>query len=433
MADNVTMPLTGSGDATALIAADEIAGAKHQRVKLTLGADGVNDGDVSSANPVPVTAASLPLPAGAATSAKQDTAQTSLSSIDTKTPALGQALAAASVPVVLTASQLSTLTPVAGGATLAEQQTQTASLSVMDDWDETDRAKVNIIAGQAGVQGGAGAVSANTQRMVLATDQTVIPVSDNGGSLTVDAPVGTPVFVRLSDGSSAIATLPVSLASVPSHAVTNAGTFAVQDSEKVADNAGFTDGTTKVQPAGYIYDEVAGTALSENDAAAARINVNRAQVAAIEDGATRGRYATITASNALKTDGSAVTQPVSAASLPLPAGAATSALQTQPGVDIGDVTVNNAAGASSVNIQDGGNSITVDGSVTANPTDYLIRLDEASATITYVGKASPGTATSAASWSIKRLDSASGLIVLWGAGTPAFNQIWDNRAGLAYS
>lgn len=50
----------------------------------------------------------------------------------------------------------------------------------------------------------------------------------------------------------------------------------------------------------------------------------------------------------------------------LPTGAATSALQTQPGVDIGDVTVNNAAGASAVNIQDGGNSITVDGTVTAS-------------------------------------------------------------------
>lgn len=32
----------------------------------------------------------------------------------------------------------------------------------------------------------------------------------------------------------------------------------------------------------------------------------------------------------------------------------------QPGVDIGDVTINNAAGAAAVNIQDGGNSITVD-------------------------------------------------------------------------
>ena len=53
--------------------------------------------------------------------------------------------------------------------------------------------------------------------------------------------------------------------------------------------------------------------------------------------------------------------PVSAASLPLPTGAATSALQTQPGVDIGDVTINNGSGAAAVNIQDGGNSLTVDG------------------------------------------------------------------------
>jgi len=51
------------------------------------------------------------LPTGAATSANQTTANGSLSSIDTKTPALGQALAAASTPVVLTAAQITTLTP----------------------------------------------------------------------------------------------------------------------------------------------------------------------------------------------------------------------------------------------------------------------------------------------------------------------------------
>lgn len=44
---------------------------------------------------------------------------------------------------------------------------------------------------------------------------------------------------------------------------------------------------------------------------------------------------------------------------------ATAALQTQPGVDIGDVTINNASGASAVNIQDGGNSLTVDGTIAA--------------------------------------------------------------------
>jgi len=56
---------------------------------------------------------------------------------------------------------------------------------------------------------------------------------------------------------------------------------------------------------------------------------------------------------------------VAVSSSALPTGAATAALQTQPGVDIGDVTVNNASGASAVNIQDGGNSITVDGTVSA--------------------------------------------------------------------
>lgn len=40
-------------------------------------------------------------------------------------------------------------------------------------------------------------------------------------------------------------------------------------------------------------------------------------------------------------------------------------LGANSGVDIGDVTVNNAAGAGAVNIQDGGNSITVDGTVAA--------------------------------------------------------------------
>jgi hypothetical protein len=41
-----------------------------------------------------------------------------------------------------------------------------------------------------------------------------------------------------------------------------------------------------------------------------------------------------------------------------------STLGANSGVDIGDVTINNAAGAAAVNIQDGGNSITVDGPLT---------------------------------------------------------------------
>ena len=64
------------------------------------------------------------------------------------------------------------------------------------------------------------------------------------------------------------------------------------------------------------------------------------------------------------------TQPVSLASVPSHAvtNAGTFAVQStnqaNSGVDIGDVTINNASGGSAVNIQDGGNSITVDGSLT---------------------------------------------------------------------
>ena len=49
--------------------------------------------------------------AGVATATNQETTNTSLASIDTKTPALGQALAVGSIPVVLPAAQITALTP----------------------------------------------------------------------------------------------------------------------------------------------------------------------------------------------------------------------------------------------------------------------------------------------------------------------------------
>lgn len=44
------------------------------------------------------------------------------------------------------------------------------SVQVMDDWDEFDRAKVNLIVGQAGVSANSGNKDATTQRVVVATD-----------------------------------------------------------------------------------------------------------------------------------------------------------------------------------------------------------------------------------------------------------------------
>lgn len=163
------------------------------------------------ASAVPVSAASLPLPSGAATSAKQDTGNTSLASIDAKltnplpvsgtvavtggATAANQATEIASLAsidskitavntgaVVVSSSALPT-----GAATLAEQQTQTASLSVLDDWDESDRAKVNPIVGQAGVAGNTGLVGATTQRVTLATDVALPTGTNSIGQVTANA------------------------------------------------------------------------------------------------------------------------------------------------------------------------------------------------------------------------------------------------------
>ncbi len=50
MPDNVGYT-PGSG---AIIAADDIGGNLHQRIKMVVGDDGVSDGDVSLANPMPI-------------------------------------------------------------------------------------------------------------------------------------------------------------------------------------------------------------------------------------------------------------------------------------------------------------------------------------------------------------------------------------------
>lgn len=56
------------------------------------------------------------------------------------------------------------------------------AVEIIDDWDESDRAKVNLIAGQAGVAGGAGATGATTQRVVTANDHGKTILSTGGSA-----------------------------------------------------------------------------------------------------------------------------------------------------------------------------------------------------------------------------------------------------------
>ena len=134
MADNTTLPTGSGGDAIRDI---DRAGVKTQVVILDIGGQAGPESLATSANPLPTTiSGTVPLPTGASTAARQDTGNTSLSSIDGKLPAQGQALAAASVPVVLPAAQITTLTPLStitanqGGAPWSQNLTQVSGVAI---------------------------------------------------------------------------------------------------------------------------------------------------------------------------------------------------------------------------------------------------------------------------------------------------------------
>ncbi len=73
--------------------------------------------------------------------------------------------------------------------------------------------------------------------------------------------------------------------------------------------------------------------------------------------------------------------------------------------------------------------------LSSGTTSLALQLDEAAGSITYVGEASIGSATSAAVWRIKRLDESGDpeLIILWADGNSNFDNVWDSRASLSYS
>lgn len=83
-------------------ASPSYAAATTNPLSLTLAGALRVDG---SAVTQPISAAALPLPAGAATSSLQTAGNASLASIDTKIPAQGQAVMAASLPVVIASNQ----------------------------------------------------------------------------------------------------------------------------------------------------------------------------------------------------------------------------------------------------------------------------------------------------------------------------------------
>lgn len=177
---------------------DDVAGGSGTvfipYTKLMSGADGSVEligGDAANGLDVDVTRSALPT--GASTAAKQPALGTAGTA---STDVISVQGIAAMTPLLVTASagtnlNTSALALEAGGNLAAIA----ASASVLDDWDETDRAKVNLIVGQAGIAAGTGTDGATVPRVTLATNValpagtnalgSVIPQPTTAGGLTI--------------------------------------------------------------------------------------------------------------------------------------------------------------------------------------------------------------------------------------------------------
>ncbi len=201
------------------------------------------------------------------------------------------------------------------------------------------------VAGTA-VSVNAGNVDAGTQRVVLASDQAVLSIDDNGASITIDN-----AALTVTGGGVEATALRVTIASDSTGVVTVDGTITANAGTGFAPIV--TDGSTVGTTGTHILGTDGTNAQIISTNATGHINIADGGNVITVDGTVIANAGTGT----FTVDGSAVIQPISAASLPLPAGAATLAAQLADGHN---VTVDNAAAGAAVNIQDGGNTITVD-------------------------------------------------------------------------
>lgn len=219
-----------------VIAVDNVSSVLFQRVKVSWGLEGAAV-DVSASNPLP------------------------------QSLYFGSVAASVGAGAVGTGVQR---------VTHASDDPVTTAIQIVDDWDESDRAKVNLIVGQAGIAAGAGTVGATVPRVTHASDD----------------PVTTSVQLI--------------------------------DDAIVADDAAFTPATTKVMMAGFEFDDTTPDSVNEGDAGAARMSANRNIYVNIRDNAGNERGLNIDASGniVLGTGSNAIGK-----------------LAANSGVDIGDVDI----------------------------------------------------------------------------------------------
>jgi hypothetical protein len=203
------------------------------------------------ATPVSVTPTATPNPSNldvaASTLAKESGGNLAAIKTDVdKIPSQGQALAAASMPVVLPVAQITTLTPPAAITNFANETGGNLAASKAD-LDTIAGAVSSAKVATKSADGDNATLGAKADAKSAATDTTAVSAIQLlkeisfllQNTLVVNGSASTqPVSGPLTDTQLRASAVPVSLASVPSHPVTNAGTFPVQDTGTVGDNGG---------------------------------------------------------------------------------------------------------------------------------------------------------------------------------------------------
>lgn len=413
MADNVAIT-QGSGTT---IATEDVSGVQHQKVKIEFGTDGVAT-MVSASDPLPVSATidttglatnatdtntatiagavsgsemqvdivTSALPSGASTSAKQ--------------PALGTAgTPSADVITVQGVTSMTALKVDGSAVTQPVSGTVTANLgatdnAVLDDIAADTEAIKTSLAGTLTVTGGGGGVE-YTEDAAAAADPVggaLIMVRDDAlsGQTTTD---GDNVAARGTDKGE----LYVKHADAIS--VTNAGITTI---------AGAVSGT-EMQVDVLTMPTTTVTATDLDVRPLVNTDVVTAELSAVDN---------------------AVLDTIAAKDFATQTTLAAMNAKMVTGTDIGDVTINNSTGAAAVNIQDGGNTITVDGTVGVSGTVAVtqsgtwdeVGINDSGNSIT-VDYATTGSGTATGALRVELPTNGTGVIATVGAVTAITNAL----------
>lgn len=310
MADNFTANPGSAGDT---FGADDIGGIKYPRSKLIYGPDNTNSGDVSLTNGLPVNVV--------ATAGTVSTANSSSTPLGSSAAFTGTSENVTGYAMILV-------------SVFADQASATDGLSIQQssngtNWDITDAYTIAASTGktfsfqpvasffrivytngatiqtafrlQAVFHQSAAKSSSQRPQDALSNENdfeqaSTFPSFYNGttwdrmrGDTTNGLDVDVTRLPALATGANTIGAVNIAAAQTLA-TVTTVGTVTnLTNWGNIVDNALFTDSTTRISMSGYVFDETAGTALTENDGAAARIDSKRAQVLVVEDATTRGQ------------------------------------------------------------------------------------------------------------------------------------------------